>query len=595
SCTLNISNISKNQDNETSDYTNDEKSTNAVRSANTFWINYLATNYPSFLLRASSTSVGLLPNQIGNSEVGHLTIGAGRVVEQPITRICYDALEKKLAALAYKNNFRFFTNNSPINLNQVNRESLKISYSSNKSMCVQNNVHMIAMFSDTGVHSHIDHVKDLMNILEKKDATVNVHAISDGIDTLKRFSEFIEMWDQQDIKKIKSLAGRMYAMDRSGNQELTMKYFNCITNNSFDINNSTIPTISVNTSHSVKSNSVSHIRSQRGYIGDSKNTVYSSPVTRNKTVYVTEFLKTNEYKTAQDEYIKPTLFDTNSYIKDKEIVIFVNFRADRMKQIYTLFTQTNCKTMTMTDYGVPSQNNLILFENTIVKNSLGEVLDRYEIQQLRLAENEKKFHVTYFLNGLRDQKFNTETHLFFDSASCLSETSKKNNTSDENDTIEKRNTGRKVEMSIFKLFDHLIHAMASDEKNPNKKIIVCNFANCDVFGHIGSFKKTKQSIDLIDACIGMIYQNIKKYKYKFLITADHGNAEEMVVNGKINKKHTDNLVPFIIVDTEAKKATIESDKLQQGGSLVNVAPTILDILNIPKPKEMTGVSLLKKH
>lgn len=479
-------NLSDKVNNNLKDKVNDNF--NAIRSANTFSLNYLSSKYPSFLLEASSTYVGLLKDQIGNSEVGHLTIGAGRIVQQPITRINEDSLRNKL-------------NNSLFNkLDQFNK------------------IHIIGMFSDTGVHSHINHIKYLLNIFKEKSIEVNIHAISDGIDTITTFSEFLNELNDEEIKKIKSLSGRIYAMSRT-DYNLTQKYFNCITNEEL-INNESINIID----------------------------------------YINNYIKED------DEYIKPICFNKDGYIKKDDLVIFSNFRSDRMKQIYKLFIEYNCKTITMTDFGIPSINNIILFNNTIIKNTLGEILTKNNIKQVRIAEKDKKAHVTYFMNGLRFNKFNNEYHYFFE---------------------EKEGLNRKVEMSIFKILDKIILLMSKQEK----QLIICNLANADIFGHTGSFEKTRDSIDLIDIFIGMIYQSIKKYNYKLLITSDHGNAEEMMINNKINKKHTNNPVPFIIINTKA----IQKDGiLKKGFSLQDIAPTILNILNIEKPNEMTGESLLFK-
>ena len=495
-----------------------EMMTNAIRSANTPYFDELIRKYGYLTLCASSESVGLPPNTIGNSQVGHLTIGAGRRVKQPLLRI-NDLIEtRQMTAL-------------------VEKQGL-LSHS-------KKHIHLIGLVSDGGIHSHIDHLCALLKIFYQcqKYDKISIHFIADGRDThptscMQYFDELSKMIkdidDSSQKIKIGSIAGRWYTMDRDNNLERIEQAFKMMTER------------------------------------NTQETRSSCDEIRN---HVTQCYEKNK----SDEMIVPLLLENESVIEKDDTLFFFNFRTDRMKQITRKFLDggyENC--YSMADYGLNRSEIKIILENEIVQNTLAETISNQGFAQSHIAETEKYAHITYFLNGGRDMKFDGETRFLINSQK----------------TISFKDTPEMMALEIT--------SQAKQEIEKKVPFIVLNFANPDMVGHTGDFNATKEAVETVDTCLGDLSRKCEAQEYVLLITADHGNAEIMKDSKGPVTKHTSSRVPFIVCGSDVKlkyemilaNKQLKSDNIHNL-TLADVAPSVLEILDIAKPAEMTGSSLIE--
>nr|YP_009392004.1 phosphoglycerate mutase [Periphykon beckeri]ARW60352.1 phosphoglycerate mutase [Periphykon beckeri] len=489
-----------------------EKTTgNAIQLANTPNIDSIWDNYPHCLLSASGEDVGLPKNQMGNSEVGHTTIGAGRIINQDLVRITKEI-----------DNRDFFNNKTIHKLcKRVNTKKSKL--------------HIIGLCSDGGVHSHINHLKAIIEIVNQYKNEVCLHLITDGRDTkAKAAIQFLDIINEtikhNNLINICTISGRYYSMDRDCRWSRVEKAYKILTEN----------------------NECKEKLSYKEII----NNLYVAGIS--------------------DEFIPPTRIHKGK-ITDNDGILFFNFRPDRIRQLIQCLAKPNFKGfitkkinnlefITFTEYD-KSLNFPVVFPHPNYNNFLGQIISNHNIKQLRLAETEKYAHVTYFFNGGIEEPFPGEDRQLIPSPKV--------------ETYD-----LKPEMSAYQVTDSIINAV-----NKNiYKIIIVNYANPDMVGHTGDLKATIRAVEVIDKCIKTLFNKIKEINGTLIITADHGNADYMIdENNQPCKSHSTNLVPFII----AKRSEETQYTLKSHGNLADIAPTILDILNIKIPKEMNGKSLIK--
>ena len=455
-------------------------------------------------LNASEKFVGLLPGFIGNSEVGHLHIGAGRLVKQDLVRI-FDSIKDK----------SFFKNKVLLQaINDANKRN--------------GSLHLLGLISDAGVHSHIEQLFALLDMAKMyKAKQVYVHAITDGRDVEPKSAlKYIKQIENK-LKscnknwKIATVIGRYYAMDRDNRWNREHKAYDAMVN-------------------------------CKGHHHNGAETAIIEAYKRGET----------------DEFVYPTVVGGKTCnVKSGDSVIFFNFRSDRARELTRAFVQgrfNKFKTkklvplnfVCLTQYD-PDIKAPVAFEPLCLCNTLGEAISRHGLKQFRLAETEKWAHVTYFFNGLSGVIFENESRLLIPSPKIT--------------TYDK-----KPEMSAYKIKEKLLDVLDKKEYD----FILVNFANPDMVGHTGQIQKTIKAIKTVDKCLGEIVNGAKQNNYDIMITADHGNAEEM--QGKHITSHTTNKVPFILISNKKLKLRKIKD-----AALYNVAPTILKLMNIEKPEEMT--------
>jgi 2,3-bisphosphoglycerate-independent phosphoglycerate mutase len=478
---------------------------NAISIANPKVYRYLLDNYPSTQLLASGTAVGLPEGQDGDSETGHLNIGAGRVVFQDLSLINMAIADGS-----------FFTN--------------KALFDTVKHLnTYQSSLHLLGMVGSSGVHSYNEHLYALM-LFARKHSLQNVylHLITDGRDSpiddaLDQVTKVEEKIKEIGVGKIASIIGRYYAMDRDQRLDRTKKAFDCLTAEN---------TLSNLDAHSYLSNSY------------------------NNKVY--------------DEFIEPTAIGDNtsdSRIKSGDAVIFFNFRTDRPRQLSEMFLRSsipNLSFVTMTRYRKDFQNP-VMFSTTMITNTLGEEISTHSLNQLRAAETEKIAMVTYYFNGQNENIFPGESHLFIDSQKVATY-----------DLTPRMSTDKLVEEFTRKI------------KDGNFSLAVINIACPDMVAHTGKIDKTVEAIKASDDALGNLINLAKESGYYLIITADHGNAEELIdeKSGKVNTQHSCQPVPFIIYHN------FDTKYILQPGKLADIAPTILTLLELPVPKEMNGKNLI---
>lgn len=488
---------------------------NAVEKARMPNYRNLEKNYPHTLLKASGNEVGLPNGAMGNSEVGHYTIGAGKIVFQSYEEINQNIKSKK-----------FFRNKILLN-------AIKVAANKEKPL------HLLGMISDEGVHSHVNHLFALMEMAKKlKVKTIYIHAITDGRDVPEKSADKYIKQIQAKIKKMKldegastcriaTIIGRYYAMDRDNNWDRTRIAYDLLT------------------------------------LG--KGTTEKDPLTAIKNAY--------KGGAETDYYIKPVILEKDGLIKDKDPVIFFNFRTDRPRQLTHCFTgeekigfkPTKKIKPNLTVFGEYSEKAPVVFPAPSVKTNLPKILEGAKKSQLHIAETEKYAHVTFFFNGQDEKSYKGEKRIMIKSPKVPS-------------------YDMKPEMSAKEITSRVLK-----ELDNNYDFIIQNFANGDLVGHSGNLEATIKACETLDECIGKISQKTLKKGYHLLITADHGNAEYMIYEKtkEACPSHTTNSVPFIVVSDKYK-----STKLAKNGGLKNIAPTILEIMGIKKPKEMTSKSLL---
>ena len=476
------------------------KDGNALVNANKPNIDYLMKEYPNKGINASGTFVGLPDGQMGNSEVGHLTIGAGRII--------YQSLELINRAIKDES---FYSNESFLNAIRHAKEN-------------NSKLHIMGLLSDGGVHSHINHIKALLKLCKKEDfSNVYFHIFTDGRDTFKESSiSYIDDLNNEinelGIGKICTISGRYYAMDRDKRWDRLKKCYDVIVNN-----------------------------------------------TGNKCDNYKKYITDSYEKGITDEFIEPVIIDESGKIEENDSIIWANFRPDRAIQILRslvdpnfdgfdrkIFNNLYLTTMMYVSDDVKSD---IAFKKEIIDNTLGIYLSKLGKKQLRIAETEKYAHVTYFFDGGRDLDLNLCDRVLIPSPKVAT-------------------YDLKPEMSAREITSNLLEKMDN-----NYDFIFLNFANGDMVGHTGNYDMTKRAIETIDEMIGKLYKKCMEDEYLFIITADHGNAEEMIdENGNVVTSHTTNLVPFIVTD---KNLNIENVN-----KLSDIAPFILNYMNLNLPDEM---------
>ena len=483
---------------------------NAISLAKTENLDKLYETCPHTEIYASEKWVGLPMGQMGNSEVGHLNIGAGRVVFQDLTRI---------GNVIDNGNFYH---------NQMFLKAVENAKKNNSSL------HLMGLVSKGGVHSHFKHLLALIDLAKKEGLKkVYIHVITDGRDvspdaSLEDVKELEDYLKKVGVGKIADISGRYYAMDRDKRWERIKKYFDLVTEK-YDNSNP---------------NALDAIKSS-----------YDNGVT--------------------DEFIKPVEIDCEGKIKDGDSLIFFNFRPDRARQIVRALVDENFDgfprkekniflvTMTQYDDTIPHTN--IAYPENRPTNTLGEILEKNHLRQLRIAETEKYAHVTFFFNGGREVMFKGEDRILVQSPKVAT-------------------YDLKPEMSAPEITENLIEKLRENIYD----CIILNFANPDMVGHTGVIPAAIKAVETVDNCIGKILKEIKKLGGALLITADHGNCDMMLTkDNKPITSHTTNKVPFILYG-------VEDVKLRSEGALCDIAPTILELLNIKQPKEMTGKSLIEK-
>ena len=469
---------------------------NAI-TGNTPNIDRLMEKYATTTLNASGLEVGLPEGQMGNSEVGHLNLGAGRVVYQDITRIDKSILDGD-----------FFDNKAflcAINNAKQNNSAL----------------HLIGLCSDGGVHSHLNHLYALLELCKKqKFDKVLIHCITDGRDTPpKSAAEYIKQLEQKcaeiGVGRIATVSGRYYAMDRDNRWDRVEVAYNCI----------------------IK---------WEGVQNPDAVTAIERSYANGKT----------------DEFIQPAKIGRYGMIEPKDSVIFFNFRADRARELSQIITERNkdITFVTITEYDQNLTGVQIAFPPKDIRNTLGEVLSKNGLNQVRLAETEKYAHVTYFFNGGIEKPFDGEDRILVPSPKVAT-------------------YDLTPRMSADELTTRALECVGKYD------VIIINFANCDMVGHTGIFDAAVKAVQTVDECVGKLVDSILLNGGTAMITADHGNAEKMLADDNSPfTAHTTNKVPLILVSEKIKQ------KLNLG-SLCDVAPTMLKILNLEQPKDMDGKSL----
>ena len=483
----------------------------AIDNANTPFIDSLYTNYPNAQLRTDGLHVGLPEGQMGNSEVGHMNLGAGRIVYQDLAKI----------NLAIDNN--------TLAQEQVLQDAFNYAKAENK------NIHFLGLLSDGGVHSHINHLKGLITATEASGIkNAYVHAFTDGRDvdpkSGKGFVEDLEDFTKNKHTKLASLTGRYYAMDRDNRWERIKLAYDALVNGTGELSD--------NLSQSI----------QKQYDGD-----------------------------VTDEFIKP-IIKTNpegqplTTIKEDDVVIFFNFRTDRGRELTDALYQNdhheqnmhklNLYYVTMTNYGDAFTGIKVIFDKDNITETLGEVLEKNNKTQIRIAETEKYPHVTFFFSGGQEAPFKGESRILKNSPKVAT-------------------YDLKPEMSAFELTDALVPEL----ENETADFVCLNFANGDMVGHTGSMSAAIQACEVVDKCVKQVVTTALAHDYTTLLIADHGNCETMInPDGSPNTAHTTNPVPLILIDKDLK--TIKD------GVLGDMAPTILKLMGVDQPEAMTCNSLI---
>ena len=483
----------------------------AIQQAKVPFVTSLYKNYPNSTLVTCGEAVGLPEGQMGNSEVGHLNLGAGRIVYQELQRINVAIKTGELAS------------------NPTLLASIDYAIQNNKPL------HLLGLVSDGGVHSHTSHLKAICDLCKAKGLSqVYIHAFTDGRDTDPKsglgFIEDLENHLKNSAGKIATVSGRYYAMDRDKRWERVQLAYDCLVKGEGPAASSAIDSIKAN---------------------------YASNIT--------------------DEFIKPTVLTENgkpiATIKDGDAVLCFNFRTDRCREITEVLSQKDFPDFgmkkldlhytTITKYDETFKKVNIIFENDNLENTLGEVLAKHNKKQIRIAETEKYPHVTFFFSGGRELPFEGETRIMAPSPKVAT-------------------YDLQPEMSAAELTDKLLPEI----KAGNPDFVCLNFANADMVGHTGVFSAVMKAVETVDACVEKIVTAGLENGYTIFLTADHGNADYMInEDGSPNTAHTLNLVPFFIIDSDWKGSI-------KPGKLGDLAPTILKVMGLEIPKEMTGNVLI---
>ncbi|MBQ8192731.1 MAG: 2,3-bisphosphoglycerate-independent phosphoglycerate mutase [Bacilli bacterium] len=484
-----------------------DKKYNALYNANTPVLDKLWDSYPHSTLEASGELVGLPRGQMGNSEVGHTNIGAGRIVYQSL-----ELINSKIRDKYFFSNEEFL---SVINHVKVNNSK----------------IHLIGLLSDGGVHSHINHLFALLELMKKeKVCDVYIHIFTDGRDVSPTSGiKYIEVLEKKmkslGVGKIASISGRYYGMDRDNRWDRVEKSYRVMTEQS-----------------------------------DIKNVI--------------QVWKDSHKNNITDEFIEPFATCRDGLITDNDGIIFFNFRPDRLRELGSVFTNRdyecfdrnfieNLKVVTM----MPVSDTVLCpsaFRLQKLDNTLGEYIASLGLSQLRIAETEKYAHVTYFFDGGEDKIFDGEKRILVPSPKVAT-------------------YDIAPEMSAYMITASLVKEITTNHED----LVILNFANGDMVGHTGDYGASIKAVETVDKCLGKILDNISLDEYTLIVTADHGNVEVMKNrDGSINTSHTTNKVPFIVTNKRLKL---------KDGKLSDIAPTILYLMGQEIPKEMTGNVLIKNR
>ena len=493
---------------------NEKEEGNAIKIAKTPFLDKLMKQNPTTTIKTSGLDVGLPEGQMGNSEVGHTNIGAGRIVYQELTRITKSIEDGDFFSI-------------PELVGAIEN-------------CKKHNskLHIMGLLSDGGVHSHIRHLYAILELAKRKDfEDVYVHCFLDGRDTPPASAEgyiadLENKMEEKGVGKIASITGRFYAMDRDKRWERVSKAYDAIVNG----------------------------------IGE-KETSASIAIEK------------SYQKEVFDEFVLPTLICNNSNepiatISENDSVIFFNFRPDRAREItrslvdkeFDGFERKHFPLyyVCFTNYDETIENVNIAFKKEEIKNTFGEILANNGLTQLRIAETEKYAHVTFFFNGGEEKQYLGEDRILIPSPKV--------------ETYDMQ-----PEMSAYEVTEKVIEAINSKKYDS----IILNYANPDMVGHTGNLEAAVKALEVIDECVQRVVETVEKNNGTLLITADHGNSEQMIdyTTGEPHTAHTTNIVPLVVVGKEIKL---------KEGRLADLIPTMLDIMGIEKPQEMTGESLLEK-
>ena len=487
-----------------------EKRGDAIKAAKKPNIDKLFAENPVTKIGASGLDVGLPDGQMGNSEVGHTNIGAGRIVYQELTRITKSIEDGE-----------FFENEALL-------KAVDNAAQEGKAL------HIMGLLSNGGVHSHNTHMYAIVELAKKKGVkNVYVHAFLDGRDVPPTSGkDFVEECANKlkeiGLGKIATVMGRYYAMDRDNRWDRVEKAYSAMVYG--EGNKACCPVKAVEES-------------------------YANDVT--------------------DEFVVPTVCEENATVKPGDSIVFFNFRPDRAREITRTFVDPEFKGferkngffpltyVCMTQYDAPRPNVEVAFKPQSLKNTIGEYISNKGMTQLRIAETEKYAHVTFFFNGGVEQPYEGEDRILVKSPAVAT-------------------YDLQPEMSAYEVTDKLVAAI----KTGKYDMIILNYANCDMVGHTGVFEAAVKAVEAVDECVGKVVTAIREMDGVALITADHGNADKMIdTDGSPFTAHTTNLVPFCVVGYPCE--------LREGGRLADIAPTMLKIMGLPQPAEMTGESIIK--
>ena len=494
---------------------NDRKEGNAVYEAKTPVMDKLMAEYPFVKGNASGLAVGLPDGQMGNSEVGHMNMGAGRIVYQELTRITKEIQDGD-----------FFKNEALLAAMKNAREN-------------DSAVHFMGLLSDGGVHSHNTHLYGLLEMAKREGVSkVYVHCFLDGRDTPPASGkEFVEQLEAEmkkiGVGEIASVSGRYYAMDRDNRWDRVELAYNALT-------------------------------SGEGVKGAAAPEAVQASYDNDKT----------------DEFVLPTVIEKEgkpvAVVSDKDSVVFFNFRPDRAREITRAFcdddfkgferkTRPHVTFACFTDYDDTIQNKLVAFHKVQLKNTFGEYLAAHNMTQARIAETEKYAHVTFFFNGGVEEPNKGEDRILVKSPKVAT-------------------YDLQPEMSAPQVCEKLVEAIKADKYD----VIVINFANPDMVGHTGVEAAAIKAVETVDECVGKAVEALKEVDGQMFICADHGNAEQLIdyETGEPWTAHTTNPVPFILVNADPKYT------LREGGCLADIVPTMIQLMGMEQPAEMTGKSLL---
>lgn len=488
----------------------DKKESNAIAAARKPHWDALWARYPHTAIRTSGPAVGLPSGQMGNSEVGHLNLGAGRVVYQEFTRISRSIRTGS-----------FFTN-------------LTLTEAVDTAVKAGKKVHILGLLSPGGVHSHEDHIHAMVRLAVQRGASPRVHAFLDGRDMPPKSAEpslqkLQAVFDEVGAGRLATMVGRYFAMDRDHRWERIKKAYDLIA------------------------------------LGDAEY-VYDDALTALNAAYE---------RGETDEFVAPTRIGPVDAVEDGDVIINMNYRSDRARQITRAFIEPDFDgferkvvpklgcfvslTEYSKDFDIP-----VAYPPERLNNTFGEYIAKLGLRQLRIAETEKYAHVTFFFNGGREEPFEGEERILVPSPQVAT-------------------YDLQPEMSAPEVTDRLVEAIAGQTFDA----IICNYANGDMVGHTGNFEAAVKAIEVLDECLGRVVDAALKVGGELLITADHGNAEQMrdPEIGQAYTAHTTNPVPLIYVGNQV-------DSLKENGALCDVAPTLLEIMGLKQPIEMTGRSLL---